>query len=71
MLVCICLLIYVLRSFKSFCVNINIYQLISFSLASIFRVFENYFDLPLVVICARIVDVIDAKVTKIEILTIR
>jgi len=35
-----------------------------FSLASIFRVFENYFDLPLVVICARIVDIIDKKVKK-------
>lgn len=34
--------------------------------SSIFRVFENYFDLPLVVICARIVDVIDEKNGKPE-----
>ena len=36
-----------------------------FSLASIFRVFENYFDLPVVIICARIVDTIDKKVQNV------
>ncbi|XP_020623824.1 5'-nucleotidase domain-containing protein 1-like [Orbicella faveolata] len=34
--------------------------------SSVFRVFENYFDLPLVVICARIVDLIDKKSGKPE-----
>ena len=37
--------------------------MISFSgTASMFRVFENYFDLPVMVICARLIDIIDKKV---------
>ena len=37
--------------------------MISFSgTASMFRVFENYFDLPVMVICARLIDIIDEKV---------
>ncbi|PFX29820.1 5'-nucleotidase domain-containing protein 1 [Stylophora pistillata] len=32
--------------------------------SNIFRVFENYFDLPVMVICARIVDTIDKKFGK-------
>ncbi|KAJ7333510.1 5'-nucleotidase domain-containing protein [Desmophyllum pertusum] len=34
--------------------------------STIFRVFENYFDLPVMAICARVVDIIDEKIGKPE-----
>jgi len=41
--------------------------MISFSgTASMFRVFENYFDLPVMVICARLIDIIDKKVNGLD-----
>ncbi|XP_073238893.1 5'-nucleotidase domain-containing protein 1-like [Porites lutea] len=34
--------------------------------SSMFRVFENYFDLPVMVICARLIDIIDKKNGRLE-----
>ena len=34
--------------------------------ASMFRVFENYFDLPVMVTCARLIDIIDKKVNGLD-----